>query len=288
MSAHDHPVRSFAGALDTAIAAHGLTLDRLRRHLADHGVAVSNATLSYWRRGLRQPENERSRRAVAVLEQVLDLPPATLTSRIGPPRPRGRWVDRAEQMPIGDLIAQLATPGEGRRSLVSVHDVYTVTEHGTERGVRTRIVLRGLGGRVTRYVVGYQSDHPGIVPVLADVDYASVGRVLTDPGAGYLVAELVLDRPIRGGEYAVLEYEIGGHATPPIAHYFRNLRRPVSEYTQLIRFEGRPPAFCTSYWQANASAPVHAVKSVRMGKSRDVCFVVRDGRVGIIGTDWRW
>ena len=284
----DHPVLSFSGALDSAITARGLTLDGIRGRLADHGVTISNATLSYWRRGLRQPESERCRRAVTVLEEILGLPPAALSDRIGPPRPRGRWVDRADALPVGDLMAKLASPGEGQRALMSVHDVYTVTEHGTERGVRSRIVIRGLTGRVTRHVVGYQSDQPGVVPDLSDVDYASAGRVLTDPDAGFLVAELVLDRPVRGGEYAVVEYEVACRATPPIARYYRNLRRPVREYTQLIRFEGRPPAFCTSYWQANPDAPVQTGKPVRMGRSRDACFVVRDGRAGIIGVDWTW
>ncbi|MGW5053680.1 hypothetical protein [Actinokineospora sp. NPDC004072] len=288
MPAPEHPSRSFAGVLDAAITARGCTLDRLRRGLAERGVAISIATLSYWRRGLRQPEGERSRRAVPLIEQLLDLPPGALSSRVGPPRPRGRWVSRADATPISGLIAKLATPGDGRRALVSVHDVFTVTEYGTERGVRSRIVLRGLGGRVTRYVVGYQSDHPGLVPALTDVDYASLGRVLTDAEAGFLAVELILDRPIRGGEHAVLEYGFGFRATPPVACYFRNLRKPVSEYTQLIRFEGRPPAFCTSYWQVNSTAPVQMGKPVRMGRSRDFCAVVRDGRCGIIGADWRW
>ncbi|GAA4433004.1 hypothetical protein ACFQV2_20610 [Actinokineospora soli] len=290
MSAHDDPVRSFAGAFDAAIAARGLTLDGIRRALAARGAAVSIATLSYWRRGLRQPESERSMEAVAVLERLLDLPAGALVNRVGPPRPRGRWAAQTDPMPmpIGDLIARLTTPGDGRRALVSIHDVYTVTDLGTERGIRSRIVIRGLGGRVTRYVVGYQSDVPGVVPVLTDVDYASAGRVLTDPAAGFTAAELVLDRPIRGGEYAVLEYEFGCGPTPPIPRYFRILRRPVSEYTQLIRFEGRPPTTCTSYWQANPATPVRMGKPVRMGRSRDVCFVVRDGRSGIIGADWRW
>ncbi|MFC7615476.1 transcriptional regulator [Actinokineospora soli] len=87
MRVQDHPGRPFAAAFDAAIAARGLTLDRIRRHLADHGIAVSTATLSYWRRDLRQPENERSLRAVAVLEELLGLRPATLTGLIAPRAP---------------------------------------------------------------------------------------------------------------------------------------------------------------------------------------------------------
>ena len=288
MRVHDHPGRPFAAALDSAIAARGLTLDQVRRHLADHGVAVSTATLSYWRRDLRQPENERSHHAIALLERFLDLPRTTLTGLLGKPRPRGRRATRPEPPHIAALLAKLAYPGEGRRTLISAHDVFTVSPDGTERGVRSRIVIHGLAGPVTRHVIRYQSDHRPHRPTLTAVSYATPGRVLTDPDTGLMVAELVLDRPIRAGDHAVLEYEVAAHPSHPVSYYSRTLHNALSEYTQLIHFEGRPPTSCTSYWRATPTAPTRLRQPVPMGASRTSCLVVRDGCRGIVGTNWTW
>ncbi|MFC7615477.1 hypothetical protein ACFQV2_20220 [Actinokineospora soli] len=143
-----------------------------------------------------------------------------------------------------------------------------------------------MSGRVTRFVVRYQSDRPSSLPVLSDVDHASPGRVVTDRATGLMVAELVLDRPITCGEYAVVEYAVGSRPGLPVSYYSRTLHGAVSEYTQLIRFEGRPPAFCASYWRADAAAPARRREPVRMGLSRASTLVVRDGPPGIVGTEW--
>ncbi|TDC68141.1 XRE family transcriptional regulator, partial [Actinomadura sp. GC306] len=66
----------FAGALRQAIQASGLTLERIRHRLCRRGLTVSVATLSYWQRGRSRP---RSRDVVVALEEILQVPPGTLT-----------------------------------------------------------------------------------------------------------------------------------------------------------------------------------------------------------------
>ncbi|WNV85198.1 hypothetical protein [Umezawaea sp. Da 62-37] len=184
---------TFAEALDAAITARGLTLDRLRHHLSEQGMDVSLATLSYWRRSLRRPERPESLRAVQALEALLGLPASSLVTLIGPPRPRGRWLRRPEEADPA-LVARFGDGDDGGHDVVSAHDVFTVAEDRSERGVRSRLVLRGARGRVTRRVVKYQADDPRYPPELTDVRFCRTGLVQHDAQTGLLVAELLLDR----------------------------------------------------------------------------------------------
>jgi len=84
--------REFADVLRAAIQARGLGLERIRERLLVQGVSVSMATLSYWQSGRSRPERRDSLAAVALLEEVLELPVGTLSGSLGPPRPRGRWL----------------------------------------------------------------------------------------------------------------------------------------------------------------------------------------------------
>src|SRR2546423_11318741 len=68
----------FHDALRAAVGSRGLTLDRLRAHLARRGIPIALSTLSDWQHGKRRPAAEDSLRAVRALEEVLGLHPATL------------------------------------------------------------------------------------------------------------------------------------------------------------------------------------------------------------------
>lgn len=81
-----HPAVEFAGALRQAIQASGLTLERIRHRLGRRGLAVSVATLSYWQRGRSRP---RTRNVVVALEEILQVPPGSLTELLDDSAPTG-------------------------------------------------------------------------------------------------------------------------------------------------------------------------------------------------------
>lgn len=76
----ERPQRDFDRALRAAITGRGLALARIRHHLGQRGVAVGVSTLSYWQNGERVPRSTESRRIVAALEEVLEVPAGALTS----------------------------------------------------------------------------------------------------------------------------------------------------------------------------------------------------------------
>ncbi|MYS48560.1 hypothetical protein GTW46_00485, partial [Streptomyces sp. SID6013] len=71
---------TFGEALQRALKARGLSLQRLHHHLGQRGISVSPVTLSHWQRGRSQPERRQSLRAVAEIEVILKLAPGTLQS----------------------------------------------------------------------------------------------------------------------------------------------------------------------------------------------------------------
>lgn len=82
-------ITEFSEALRGAISDSGLSLDRIQARLQACGVPVSVTSLSYWQSGKRQPERQRSLRAVLALEQILSVPTGSLLTLLPPPRPRG-------------------------------------------------------------------------------------------------------------------------------------------------------------------------------------------------------
>src|SRR4051812_6979901 len=75
----------FDAALRAAVRSRGLTLDRLRAHLARRGVTVALSTLSDWQHGRRRPAIARSLPVVSALEDVLGLRSETLVELLVDP-----------------------------------------------------------------------------------------------------------------------------------------------------------------------------------------------------------
>ena len=78
----------FERALRAAVAASGLSLDRIQDRLNRRGARISVATLSFWQSGRYRPERASSLRVPAELEDILGLAPESLRALLGPPRPR--------------------------------------------------------------------------------------------------------------------------------------------------------------------------------------------------------
>ncbi|MGW4382861.1 hypothetical protein [Kitasatospora sp. NPDC004531] len=239
----------FHHALRAAIAARGLALHRLRQRLAQRGVHVGVTSLSYWQQGLRRPERAESLRAVAALEEVLELPEHSLTRLLGPRRsvPDPAW---PPVRPYRDLI----TPAEAVDGLLAVLSgppdtgLHTVTHIerirvGADRRLQRRDsqhVLRAHRDGIDRYLAIYQGD-PG-----CDIDRVRVraeencrpGRIRRDPAAHLLVAELLLDRRLRTGDTHLLGYGFDESPSPqPSREYVRGFHAGAGQYVLQVTFD---------------------------------------------------
>ncbi|MEE1828255.1 hypothetical protein [Streptomyces sp. BE20] len=297
------PTGGFADTLHLAIEASGLSLDRIRAALAQRGVRVSVTTLSYWRRGRSQPERASSLRAVHLLEELLGLPHSTLSSLLGPPRPRGRWAANANashlrledvwpgEQEIADVFAELDAPPAGELERLSIHDSYYVDADRRGNLLRMRQVVRATVAGVTRCLVVHKADEEATgCPEITGVRHGRLGRVRRRPDAGLIVGELMLDRPLGLGDSTVFEYEVeipsGGAET---LEYSRRFATPVREYVLQVHFDPtRVPAHCERYDRDPGADVDRRREQLWIGASASAHVLAPDQQPGHIGIRWEW
>ncbi|GLZ38034.1 XRE family transcriptional regulator [Actinokineospora sp. NBRC 105648] len=283
---------TFAEVLDHALNVRRLSLERVQHHLAEQGVRVSRAALSYWRHGRSRPERAESLRAVQALEKVLDLPQASLVSLLGPQRPRVRAervpaaVDRRRMWPAhGPLLAALDAPPDGQLRRLSVHEHVLVADRMLAR-VRTRLVLEATEDHVDRCLVYLWNEDS--VPRLAETRYCRAGRTRRNDDAGAVVTELMLDQRLDAGERTVVEYTWLFAAGDPLTFYHRRLTRPLRELVLQVQCTGDVPAGCVPYRQATADSPKRFGSPLWIGASGAAHLVLDDVAPSVVGLCWEW
>lgn len=289
----------FATALREAIAAAGVTLERLAADLRDRGAPVSLATLSYWCSGRSRPERAGSLAALAELEDLLGLSRGGLRRLLPERKPRGRaarrevepvaaaapW-HREEQVRV--LLDRHDLSRDGQLSRLSAHDRVEIGPDRIKRVQRTRQVLRAEQDGVDRLVVVCWGDGPDTpAPELVPVRNCSVGRVDVDPDAGLTAAELVFDRPLSRRETILVEHEL--RTAPPrpasVSHQ-RMSRLPVREYLVEVRFDPAAlPHHCVQFSEVDGQERVRAVDLDSEHTAHALGLDLPPGRFGL---RWSW
>jgi transcriptional regulator with XRE-family HTH domain len=294
---------AFANGLHAAIEASGLSLYTLQQRLAARGATVSVTTLSYWRRGRSQPERMVSLRAVALLEELLGLPEQALGGLLGSPRLRGRWAAqrqkpearRFEELWPDDpwllqVLAELEAPPPESLERLSIHDSYLVDAQRGRHLLRVRQVVRATTDRISRCVVGFQTNEANQHPaVFSTVRNARIGRIRQRPDSGFVLGELVLDTPLNTGDTAVFEYELllpdGAGAT----NGHRRFTTPVREYVLQVHFDpASVPAHCYHYERDCGEGEDRSRRPLWIGPSGTAHVVSLDQPPGVVGVRWEW
>jgi transcriptional regulator with XRE-family HTH domain len=289
---------TFADALRSAITARGLPLDRLRDRLLRRGHSLTAATLSYWQSGRSKPERRESLAALAHLEDILEVEPGSLARLLGPPRPRGRWTVRLEDRPqmqafwpepdpVAEALTGVDTRWDERLTRISQHDEVFVGAHREELAFRSQQVLRAeLDGPDRWVVIVHLDEHDRPLPEVRPLRGCRLGRVVQEPGAGLLVAELLFDRPLGRGETIITQHELVNCAPHPEAtNYERKFRLPVRQFVLEVNFE-TPPVECVRYRRTDDGAEESV--PVRIDAAGRVHDVALNFGPGCSGFQWKW
>ncbi|WP_026424920.1 transcriptional regulator [Actinokineospora inagensis] len=282
---------TFAEVLDHALNTRRLSLERVQHHLAEQGVRVSRAALSYWRHGRSRPERAESLRAVQALEKVLDLPPASLVTLLGPQRSRTRppdTVDRRRMWPAhSPLLTALDAPPDTQLRRLAIHEHVLVGPTHTLTRVHTRLVLEATEDHVDRCLI-YLWNEDAPLPTLTDVQYCRTGRTRRNAEAGALVTELVLDQRLNTGDRTVIDYTWTFPPGSPLTFYHRRLTTPVRELVLQLQFTEDVPAGCTPYRQATVDSPKRVGSPLWIGASGTAHLILTDLPPGVVGLSWEW
>ncbi len=297
----------FHVALRTAVEARGLTLDRLRHRLRERGLRIGTTSLSYWQQGLRRPERPESLRAVRALEQILALPPRSLTDLLGPPRPRGRGGGRGMGAPPGAvgyatildaapdlsaLLRELDWVADDRRLHIAA--MYETVRIGADRSIirrETLQVLRAHEDSADRHITIYQCD-PGCdverIRIRALED-CRLGRVRCHGPSRLVAAELLFDRELRAGDTQVIRYDLVDSNGIESTRYERGFRFPAGQYTLRVCFAPLTlPVRIHGYTRRGPAADEHERRELTLNAYRSVHQMAESLRPGLVGIRWDW
>ncbi|MFD0632237.1 multiprotein-bridging factor 1 family protein [Catenulispora yoronensis] len=252
-------------ALDLAIKRRGISLEALQRRLAERGVHVGLSTLSYWRRGRRHPEGERSVQALRALEAVLGIPDNSLVAHTaatpGGRRSTGRRPspvtldhtigltrERIAAMSGIDLDANL------RLDLIQTHYVVSIDADRAERHITFSCAVSCRTDGADRYTILYDTRAASTTPVIEKSTSCRIGRIRTEPGHGVLAAEMRFDYPLHTGETYIFGFDISVVGSRP--------RAPISSTDCESR--ARSSCWkCTSTARPSRSAPTATCDAAR-------------------------
>lgn len=293
----------FDEALRAAVAASGLSLDRIQDRLKRRGSRISVATLSSWQSGRYRPERPASLLVLAELEEVLGVPSKALSALIGPPRPRGRRLPTVtdnrglaafSDTPLADMasaLRQVDMRWDEALTRLSTHARLELDARGRERGMYSRLLLRAEVDGPDRWISGFQRDDPG-PPAKLRVDPPNrIGKVIENPHIGLVVAEILFDRPLKRGDIIILEYRHENRTPRPYSTILQTaLHVPVREYLMEVRFDPSAlPESCHSFRTAELDADAREqerlLKPDAIGSVLAVALSAGPCRLGI---RWDW
>ncbi|WP_309049996.1 hypothetical protein [Streptomyces sp.] len=289
-------------ALRTALAVRGLPLQRVQHHLAHRGVKVGVTSLSYWQQGARRPRRPESLKAVAALEEVLQLPGNSLLrllsadagGRAEVERPAARSYRSLVEASgtVERLLAELESPADGGLHTVGQIDRVRIGAARQLLGRDTQQVVRAHRDGVDRYVAVHHGD-PGCDPsrvVVRAVENCRAGRVRWHAETGVLVAELLFDARLRAGDTHLFAYGFDDGTAGPSGEYVRGFTFAAGQYVLQVRFdEAALPVRCRRFAQASAGAPRGGRAELTLhGPHRTVHLAEQGVRPGLLGIDWDW
>lgn len=281
---------TFADALRSAISRRGLSLERIQDRLAERGVTVSVATLSYWQSGRSQPGRKASLAAIAHLEVILGLRAGELRDSL----PARRERPRRSTVPALDVLwpeahaaavlERLDTRWDAELDRLTVHDVMRIGADRRQEVLAVRQAMRArCDGPDRRVVLHSQDDATAGLPEIHAVRGCRLGRVEGDPEGGVVGAELEFFHPLRRGETVIVEYELVSPSPGPHdSEYTRRLRLPMREYLLVVEFD-----------QAALPESVVAVcdgqeRPIVLDEAHRAHVVHTDSTPGLTGLRWSW
>ncbi|GAA4921064.1 hypothetical protein LX16_4789 [Stackebrandtia albiflava] len=291
----------FHVALRAAITARGLGLDRLRHRLLARDLQVSTTSLSYWQHGRTRPEHPKSIEAVAALEEILNLPPGSLRSLLGPRRARGprslRVKQRRPEAVIGggsamrELCDRLPMAREHNLDILTQQVTATIDREGRDAGHDVSMLVRARRDGVDRHIALFRGD-PGCdiekVKVTAWRD-CMIGQVVRHPTEPMLLAEVTFGTTLGQGETHLLEFAVTDGTSEPATCYGQGFRYPVGHYTLQVRFDpALLPQRVFRFAQSRLDTELQETGDIQLNRWLTAQLSQSNVQPGALGIGWRW
>lgn len=240
----------FAPILRSAINDSGLSLERVQAKLAERGVDISVATLSYWQSGRSEPGRRASVAALPHIEELLGLSAGQLQGHLARTvRSRNNVASTLlrDILDSNDPMSERMLRADSRLremlEIISDHCTIHVDESCRmhSRWVR-RVLVSEVDGADRFLVLRVKRDPDGPDPTFEPLLHCAPGEVYVDHRSALIAQEVLLDRVLERGESIIVEYALSG---PPSDMEYASARRAaLRELVLEIQFD--PTALPTS------------------------------------------
>lgn len=283
---------SFAELFSAAVQARNLPLERIQSRLAEAGVPVSVATLSYWQTGRSKPRRAASLRAVAELESVLRLEPGQLlrtlaTSAVEPWDPLSVFEpDEAARRAMADLGLGL----NERWAHTAYHLTAVVDEAGHDRELIVRQTAQASCDGPIHWPVVFVADgtDPGC-PVVVPTTAVQVGATRELPEQQMSVTELISVPQVRRGDWMMCEYVVQWPQMSVRAHQLEWWApAEMRELVLQVRFLGAPPSTLIRRHSRRLGQSEPSESEPLTVTSGLVQAVIPKAAIGLHAISWTW
>jgi hypothetical protein len=283
----------FHAAFRAAVNERGLTLDRLRAHLARRGITVGLSSLSDWQMGRRRPAGANSLQAVLALEEILGLPARSLIRLLLTPTGEAVRLRRGLDDHSGALAVLLdQLPGSRERAvdILNAHEKVTIDGERRAAAMWLRTVVRARRDGADRYFVRFFGD-PGCDASAVEVEpleNCRLGRLHRHP-AGVAVAELLFDETLRAGETWVFEVRLANPTGPHCTEHAHGFRHPGEQFVLEVRFDPSAlPADLHVFAQPGLYDERHRTDDLTLNGQHAVHLYASGTESGVLGIGWCW
>jgi len=283
----------FHAALRAAIRERGLSLERLRSHLARRGIHIAVSSLSFWQHGHTVPRRRDSVRAVRALEEILQLPSGSLLKLLADAQAGyGATATAVWGGAVDELLDGLPAPGRHDVDVVGRHERLVIDADGCLADMWIRTALRARTDGVDRYVVQCFGDHDadGVgVASLHPVANCRLGQVRRHPTAPILFAEMLFDETLRAGQTWVFDFELVDEGRERYEDFAHSFNHPVGHYLVEVRFDPAAlPVDCYTYARSSLHGERRRMETLRPNRYHTVHHMASNVTSGVLGIAWTW
>lgn len=290
MSSSDPYGALYAGpfhvALRRAVRESGLTLDRLRSHLARRGIRVGLSSLSDWQTGRSLPKRVDSPRIVAALEDVLDLEPGALARLLTVDDDRRRVADVGM---VAELLDAVSGGGDQSVDVVSKHHKLILDAEGRTSEIWSRTVVRAPRNGIDSFTGCYFGHcDPDLVRV-QPLANCRPGRRLAHPSEPALAYELLFGERLRRGETWVFDMKLIDGTESLCSEFAFAFRYPFDQYVLEVQFDPRAlPRNLTAFSHDDLRSERRAEQKLSLSTHHSVHLVASAVDSGVVGIEWDW
>ena len=276
----------FHVAFRRAVRDSGLTLDRLRTHLARRGIRVGLSSLSDWQTGRSLPKREDSARIVSALEEILGIEPEALLGLLAAADDRRRIADVGV---VAELLDAVSESGHQSLDVVSKHHKLTLDAEGRTAEIWSRTVVRAPRNGVDRFVGCYFGHcDPGLVQV-QPLGNCHLGRQLEHPSEPALAYEIVFGETLRRGGTWVFDMRLTDGTASMCSEFAFAFRHPFDQYVLEVQFDpGALPRTLTAFTHDDIRGGRHAQHNLLLSRHNSVHLLASAVDSGVVGIEWDW